>query len=161
MWKTIQNEIAYEVSDSGEVRNKETKHIKSLRSSPNGYLRVTLYPSGKTYSIHRLVAENFLDNPEQLPAVNHKNGDKKDNRLDNLEWCTPKHNTKHAIDTGLMKVTDWSGIKNPSVKLDKGIVWSIKHGVLSKIDNLKLSKMLLVKEETIRRIKKGQLWSNV
>ena len=60
MWKTIEFEPNYEVSIFGEVRSKITNHVKSLRLNKGGYSRVTLYPSGKTYSIHRLVALTFL-----------------------------------------------------------------------------------------------------
>ena len=84
MWKTIQNETNYEVSSEGQVRNKQTKQIKSLRYSNKGYARVTLYPSGKTYSIHRLVTENFIINQDNYPSVNHKDGNKANNRLENL-----------------------------------------------------------------------------
>lgn len=162
MWKTIQSEPNYEVSTDGLVRNKETKHIKSQRYSGKGYARVTLYPSGVTYSIHRLVAEAFLENDKNYPSVNHKNGDKKDNRVENLEWCTPKQNTRHAIDViKTMKLADWSGINNPESKLDYGLVYSIKFGLLNKIPNSRLEEMLGVSEETIRRIKVNKLWKNV
>lgn len=162
MWKTIEQEPAYEVSKCGQVRNRETKHVKSLRSSGKGYMRVTLYPSGKTYSIHRLVAEAFVFKPEGTTCVNHKDGNKKNNNVENLEWCTPKQNTRHAIDIiKTMTTADWSGIKNPEHKLDYGLAYSIKYGLLNKINNYKLSKMLGVEEETIRRIKVNLLWKHV
>lgn len=162
MWKTIQNETNYEVSSEGQVRNKQTKQIKSLRYSNKGYARVTLYPSGKTYSVHRLVAENFIINPNNYPSVNHKDGNKANNKLENLEWCTPKQNTRHAIDViQTMTTADWSGIKNPEHKLDYGLVYSIKFGLLGQLSNFRLEKMLGVQEETIRRIKVNELWKHV
>ena len=162
MWKTIQYEDCYEVSDQGQVRNKETQHVKSLRYSNKGYARVTLYPSGKTYSVHRLVMDTFVENQDNLPSVNHKDGNKKNNKLENLEWCTPKQNTRHAIDViKTMQVADWSGIKNPEHKLDYGLVYSIKFGLLGKLSNCRLEQMLGVQEETIRRIKVNELWKHV
>ena len=162
MWKTIQNETNYEVSSEGQVRNKQTKQIKSLRYSNKGYARVTLYTSGKTYSVHRLVAENFIINPDNYPSVNHKDGNKANNRLENLEWCTPKQNTRHAIDViKTMSTADWSGIRNPEHKLDYGLVYSIKFGLLGQLSNFQLEKMLGVQEETIRRIKVNELWKHV
>ena len=162
MWKTIQNETNYEVSSEGQVRNKQTKQIKSLRYSNKGYARVTLYPSGKTYSVHRLVAENFIINPDNYPSVNHKDGNKANNRLENLEWCTPKQNTRHAIDViKTMSTADWSGIRNPEHKLDYGLVYSIKFGLLGQLSNFQLEKMLGVQEETVRRIKVNELWKHV
>lgn len=162
MWKTIQYETNYEISNQGQVRNKETGQIKSLRYSNKGYARVTLYPSGKTYSVHRLVAEHYLENPNLFPSVNHKDGNKRNNVDTNLEWCTPKQNTRHAIDViKTMQVADWSGIKNPEHKLDYGLVYSIKFGLLGKLSNHRLEQMLGVQEETIRRIKVNELWKHV
>ncbi|CAB5212347.1 HNH nuclease [uncultured Caudovirales phage] len=58
-----------------------------------GYKKLDLY--GKAHSIHRLVAQAFIPNPNNLPKINHINGDKTDNRVENLEWCTVRHNTNH------------------------------------------------------------------
>lgn len=162
MWKIIPFEDNYEVSHNGEVRNATTKHIKSLRKSGSGYLRVTLYPSGKTYSIHRLVALVLIENPNNLPSVNHKNGNKLDNRVTNLEWCTPKENTRHAIDIiKTIAPRNWYGDKNPAVTLDYGLVYSIKFGVLSRLPIKVLSHMFGLREETFRKIKRGETWSHV
>ena len=69
----------------------------------DGYRKVNLYRFGKmkTVQIHRLVAKAFIPNPYNLREVNHKNGDKTDNRVENLEWCTSQYNTKHAYDNNL------------------------------------------------------------
>ena len=161
MWKTIEYEPCYEVSDKGQVRNKGTKKCKNFRASHNGYLRVTLYPSGKTYTVHRLVADAFCDRPVGTSCVNHMDGDKLNNTSKNLEWTTPKLNVRHAIDTKLMSLKDWSGVNNPGSKLDKGLVFSMKFGVLSGIPNAKLASMLKVKEDTIRKIRIGSLWGHI
>lgn len=158
MWKTIPKEPNYEVSSEGKIRNKQTKQVKSTRLSRAGYPRVTLYPSGKTYTVHRLLAEAFIPNPDGLPFINHKDGVKANNSLSNLEWCDAAYNTKHARKLGLIKPVDWKGFKNPSCKLDYGLVYSIKFGVLSKFSNKELEKMLKVDQEQIRRILTGENW---
>lgn len=72
----------------------------------NGYLRIHLRnsSSGKKFPVHRLVAQAFISNPNNLPFINHKNGVKTDNRACNIEWCDASYNSKHALMTGLMSM---------------------------------------------------------
>jgi len=104
-WLPVVGNPLYEVSSLGKVRNTHTRHV--LKPAPNsqGYLCVLLYKGSKasrrSFLVHRLVAEAFLANPSTLPQVNHRNGQKQDNRAFNLEWCTPAHNMRHAVEIGL------------------------------------------------------------
>lgn len=92
-WKTITGYPLYEVSDNGEIRNKETKKMLSTKKPDFlGYCRVCLKTDSgyKTEAVHRIVAKEFLDNPLQKVQVHHIDGDKTNNAARNLEWVTPK-----------------------------------------------------------------------
>lgn len=89
----------YLVTDEGNVLSLVNNNVLKPRKNKNGYLIVTL--EKEQLSIHRLVAKHFIVNPYELPQVNHKNGNKIDNRVGNLEWCTSEANAQHALETGL------------------------------------------------------------
>lgn len=94
----------YEVSEDGRVFSLITGKEKKTFMSSNGYKRVTLWHNGKQkkYSVHRLVAMAFLDNPNDYPQVNHIDGNKLNNRLENLEWCSQEMNIRHAYAHGMI-----------------------------------------------------------
>jgi hypothetical protein len=98
-WKNYNNFI--EVSEAGDVKS----HGKIIKGEicKNGYKRVHVSHNGEQYKIliHRLVATAFIPNPLNKPCVNHKDGNKANNHVDNLEWCTHGENLKHAYDAGL------------------------------------------------------------
>ena len=107
IWKDIEGyEGLYQVSNMGRVKslgNNKTRKEKILKSSKNnrGYLCVNLYKDGlvKNYLIHRLVASAFIDNPNNLPQVNHKDENPKNNYGDNLEYCDSKYNMNYGTRT--------------------------------------------------------------
>lgn len=101
-------EHGYEVSDKGQVRSLfRSQRLLKPASDKQGYQRVMLYDESgrqaKGHVIHRLVASAFLSNPLGLPWVNHKNGIKRDNSLENLEWCDRAGNVRHSVEHGLLK----------------------------------------------------------
>lgn len=116
IWKDIEGyEGFYQVSNFGTIKslsryikfgNKtrySNERILKFHKDKDGYKKVILQKSGKAqnYLIHRLVAQAFIPNPDNKPQINHKDGDKQNNKVDNLEWCTPSENMIHAFKTEL------------------------------------------------------------
>lgn len=118
MWKDVKGfEDIYKISDGGEICSKDRKCVDSLGRkrfrkgvkinpdiAPNGYYRVTLSNNGKKTQkyLHRLIAEHFIDNPHNLPQVNHIDGNKLNCKIENLEWVSVQDNVIHAYKCGLM-----------------------------------------------------------
>jgi len=100
-WYTLTKYPKYEINRLGQIRKKKTKRVLQPFDDKRGYLRVTL--NNKNVKIHILVATTFLSSPENLPVVNHKTGNKYDNRASQLEWCSQSENIKHAWALGLRK----------------------------------------------------------
>ena len=101
LWEKTFNQNYY-ISSIGRVMNKKTGHILIPEITCFGYPRVTF--GRKHYHIHKLVAQAFIPNPLNKPCVNHINGIKTDNNVNNLEWATYKENNDHAKRVGLLKV---------------------------------------------------------
>jgi hypothetical protein len=105
-WKSLTKYNNYEISNTGKFRNRKTGRTLKTFLHENGYFYITIAPFGRqgkkvSLKIHRLVAEAFIDNPENKPFINHKDGIKTNNDISNLEWVTNQENVKHAYDTGL------------------------------------------------------------
>lgn len=115
----------YTVTDTGEIFSlRSGKPLKQIMSG-RGYVYAHLYKDGhgKLLRVHRLVADTFIPNPRNYEQVNHRNGVKTDNRVENLEWCSRLDNMAHALRNGLFSP---SGENNPSAKLTAEQVVAIR-----------------------------------
>lgn len=108
----------YSISSDGEVYSHFLNRSMKLKITKTGYLRVHLRKQDKEKhaSVHRLVAEHFIENPENKPTVNHKDGNKQNNSISNLEWSTHCEQMDHALDSGLIKPRG-NHIYSPEFKL--------------------------------------------
>lgn len=100
----ILSEKGYAIFNDGIIIGVKGS-VRKNKVGTSGYLQINIGrgKNQKTYLVHRLVAEMYLSNPDDLPEVNHKDGNKLNNHVRNLEWCTRSANIKHGIDTGLIK----------------------------------------------------------
>ena len=158
IWRDIEGyDGKYQVSNLGRVKSfkRKTPHILKPNVVRCGYLVVALYCDKKIYytSVHRLVAETFISNPFNKPQVNHINGDKSDNRVDNLEWCTAAENIHHAYALGLRSE------RNPRAKLTDEQVAFVRENP-DGLNGVKLAVKFGVGKTTISAIQRGEVYKN-
>lgn len=174
IWKDIEGyEGYYQASSFGNIRSidREVPYIRygiSLKKkmkgkvlSPaiknSGYFKLALssYNNLKHSCVHRLVAETFIPNPKKLKCVNHIDGDKLNNNIENLEWISHTDNNIHAFKTGLKKVNENHGRS----KLKNEEVYEIKELISLGIPQRQIAFMYEVSPSTIHLIKTGKNWS--
>ena len=175
-WKEIKgNRETYEISSLGNIRTKDREgargyhvkgHILTQHDNSNGYPRcgMNINGKGKSYLVHRLVATLFIHNPENKPYVNHKNGNKHDNSVKNLEWCTKSENEKHAWKTGLKHDTATKGEIHGMHKLTrKNVEYIREHHVRNggTMKTGKLAEIFNVKPQTITEIVSERTWKSI
>ena len=171
IWKDIKDfEGLYQVSNLGRVKSLgkswDLQNGKSF-SKPEkimiggfntfGYRHVTLMKNNKQYckKIHRLVAEAFLDNPNNYPQVNHKNGIKTDNYVSNLEWCNQSHNMQHALSIGLKTMRTCENASRAI--LTNAQVLEIRQ-LKDKLTGIEIAKIYGVSKHTIYNIFTNRTW---
>lgn len=154
----------YSVSDTGSVINTLTERNLKLTTHHSGYITVTLrtgYTKPSTFRVHRLVAQAFIINPESKLEVNHKDRDKANNKLENLEWCTAKENTAHVRALGFKGYSFKNGEVNPQSKLSEIEAKEILRLAALNLDLTSLSTMFKVHLDTIENIVKGRSWKHL
>lgn len=135
------------VTKDGVITRLYDDHIYTVSDNNYGYLI-----SAGEY-IHRLVAMFHIPNPDNLPCVNHKDGNKKNNHVDNLEWCSYSHNGKHAVTTGLQPVA--KGCNHYSSKLTTEQVQAIIDGFVAGKSYPELEKEFSISNAAVSRIIRG------
>lgn len=148
VWKVIEDN--YEISNTGLIRNKKTKKIRK-QAERKGYMTISLSNSKyrtetKTFRVHRLVAETFLENPNNYEIINHKDGNKSNNDVNNLEWCTPSYNHNHAFRIGLVQTLNFhdeyetKDITEDYKQIDNSPYYINKDGIVINKDNKRVLK---------------------
>ena len=143
----------YEITRDGQVINKNTNHTLIPQPNGKGYLRVSI--GKKLYFVHRLVAEKYIPNPENKEQVNHKDGNKLNNHVDNLEWVTNQENRNHAVENNL----HLQGEQCPWSKLTESDVRFIRQH--PEIDNWDYADLLHVAPSTIEDVKEYKTWKHL
>jgi hypothetical protein len=166
-WKPVVGfENHYEVSTDGRIRRTMAANSTKVGwvltpNDHNGYRRVSLHKGGKCHRllVHRIVAQAYLDGFEKVRHVNHKNGVKHDNRVENLEWVTARENVLHAWKNGLAtpNLGEDSGQSVLTAQSVQGILVLLANGVEGRL----IAKAFGVTESAISSIKRGQTWTCV
>lgn len=164
IWKDIKGfEGSYEINRNGEVRRikRKVKGYSYLKSTVMkiGYCIYAFSVKGKVtkHYMHRLVAEHFIENPEGYNYVNHLNGIKTDNRVENLEWCTQSRNIQHSFDTGLQP----NGEKHHAcTRLTEEDAKMIKYGYPDLGDRA-VAKIYSIHHAHVYYIRKGKTWKHI
>lgn len=185
-WKPVEGFTGYDVSNLGRVRSyrgykhlggkegsrrmlldtpmilKPTKNRGNKSDPDNGYAMAVLVPFGegkpKRVFVHRLVAQSFIPNPNNLPQVNHKNFVKRDPRIDNLEWITSRGNREHAIQYGSGR---GRGENHPKALVTESDVKEIRTRVANGEKYNPLAAEFGICREAIHRIVKRLSWREV
>ena len=140
----------YTITPEGEVINNRWNRKVKPQPNGKGYLRFSV--GGKLMFVHRLVATLYIPNPDNKPQVNHKDGNKLNNRADNLEWVTNQENRDHAVRTGLHV----SGERCPWAKLTKADVDYIRSH--TEISNKQLAEQFNVTSHYINALRRNTKW---
>lgn len=169
VWKTViyqgKQYQELEVSNTGKLRNVNTGTVYKQCINKNGYYQVCVslgHKGKKTFRIHKVVAETFISNPNNKPIPNHKDGNKLNNNVFNLEWSTDKENTRHAWNNGLCMAR--KGVKQCNFKLTEEEVRYIKNNYIPKHEEFgcrALARKFNVDHMQISRIVNNKSYTNV
>lgn len=153
--------INYSIDKQGRVWSHTSSQYMKSQKDKDGYRVVSLVGRGgkrKSLKVHRLLAQTFIPNPENKPCVNHIDGDKANNTLSNLEWCTVQENVQHAYDEGLQEGI--KGERNANSKLTEIDVLFIRHWH-NKFRLIDIAEAFNVSESLIQKVVYRKCWVHV
>ena len=168
LWKEINDAPEFQISNLGRVKtpHRTSKWGRATKVHPSRiieyddtvskYQQLDIRVNGKRYReyVHRLVAQYFIPNPENKPEVNHIDGNKSNNRFDNLEWVTHKENCHHAFNTGLSP----KGEKHGRSKITREIVNEVKYLHSKGLSQRKVAKIVGISQPSVWGILNGKIW---
>lgn len=156
-WRFIEGYSPYEISTLGRLRR--IGKILTTPISKIGYQRKYLKDKKKNLLLHRAIAVAFIPNPLNLPQVNHKDGDKSNNKIDNLEWVTASQNIQHCIDTGLKTIQ--KGEEAGRSKLTNLQVSIIREALNLNHKQFNIARYFGLDQSTISLIKSRKNWASI
>lgn len=161
IWKDFIYSNVYEISNIGDFRNKNTGKFLKARVLKTGYMSIAPSHDGKQrhYSLHRIIAIHFIANPNNYEQINHKDGNKINNNILNLEWVTARENVKHSYTTGL-KINP-KGPKNPKSKLKIDDILEIKRLLNLKVLQKDIAKKFNISQSIVSKIKIKKMWEHL
>jgi len=152
----IDGQEGYFINPIGLIYSSTLKRFRRYSSNGN---YTTVQIKGKGYLIHRLIAFHFIPNPNNYPILNHIDGNKLNNSLDNLEWCTYSHNLLHALKTGL--TTPQKGEEKVTAKLKEENLNEIYELLLNKVSLSDIGKRYNICQSSLHQIVTGERWKHV
>jgi hypothetical protein len=144
--------------------NKWLKPFKSVSASGKPYHRLSIADANgrrKSLLVHRIVAQTYIPNPDKLPFINHLNGATLDNRVENLEWCTAKRNTKHAYDNGWIRTPKQQGERNSQAKMTEADARRVKKLSRDGMGDTAISRETGINRSAVKDITKGKTWRHI
>ena len=160
MKKYLEGSKGYYACTDGHVYRNDVKLKGASCGKDAGYRRLVIFykdGSSKRHLVHRIIAEAFIENQENKPCVNHINGKKDDNRVENLEWVTYSENTQHAVRTNLIP----SGSDKPQAKIDEKMVHQICQLMVDSWRNKEICEKFGLSKSIVTNIRNGVSWENI